>query len=72
MTIRAAYEVQYVEYERGWGSNHFDSNYFDSKEKAETEIKEYNAKNNLPQVPDYYSVARGPYLVEVNDDVEVK
>ena len=47
------YRVTEVESERGWGQK-YEHVYFKTRKAAEKYIKETNAQNNLPYVPDYY------------------
>lgn len=55
--IQAAYKVQLIEYERGWGSKVDETKYFDTKESAMTFVNEFNSKNTSPVAPDWYMVA---------------
>jgi hypothetical protein len=44
-----------TEYERGWGSKHWDTIYFDNAEDARVYAQDYNIKNNSEKVaPDWY------------------
>lgn len=61
--IPAAWRVDIVEHERGWGSKVDDRIYFDNRDEAVAYINKFNSKNNKPQVPDYYETAEGPYKV---------
>lgn len=56
------YRVEIWEYEAGWGSRYCGSKVFDTKAKAEEFIEEYNSVNDLPEVPDWYMAAQGPYF----------
>lgn len=58
------YQVFIVEYERGWGSRVDEVKEFNNEQEANDFVKKFNAKNNLPQVPDWYMVAKGPYRKE--------
>jgi hypothetical protein len=50
--------VEFIEYERGWGSKTFDVEYYDSKEEAIEKASSYNKfYNNKSSVPDWYVVA---------------
>ncbi len=51
-------KVNIWEYERGWGSKVEDVLEFDTLEEAQTFIKDYNSKNTLDVVPDWYMTAR--------------
>lgn len=61
--IAEAWGVEIIESERGWGSKVDEVIYFDNKPEAEQYVKDFNARNNLNYVPDYYEYARGPYRV---------
>ena len=52
-----AYRVDIIESERGWGSKIDETKYFDSAESAKDFVKQYNAKNDKPVVPDWYMYA---------------
>ena len=52
-----AYQVDLVEYERGWGSKVDETIYFDNEEEARKYCDEFNAKNTAPTAPDWYMVA---------------
>ena len=59
----AAYRVDIVEYERGWGSKIEESIYYDNAEEAKTYVQNYNDAHNPPlkfgePVPDWYMVAQ--------------
>lgn len=49
--------VYIMEYERGWGSRVDETRLFDDPETAKMFIQEYNKKNTLSEVPDWYMVA---------------
>lgn len=51
-------KVEIIESERGWGQKVDEVKEFNSKIEAEKFIRAYNAKNNLPEVPDWYMYAR--------------
>lgn len=51
-------KVEIIESERGWGSKIDEIVEFDTKEQADSFIKEYNSKNNLPTTPDWYMYAK--------------
>lgn len=54
----AAYTIQLVEYERGWGSRVDDTVYFLEKEEAVKWARYYNQKyNSNKDVPDWYMIA---------------
>jgi hypothetical protein len=49
------YKVVLTEYERGWGSKHWDTIYFDNETEARVYAENYNIKNNnLDHAPDWY------------------
>lgn len=50
--------VEIIESERGWGQRIDQTKQFDSLPEAEKFVKEYNRKNNKPEVPDWYMYAR--------------
>lgn len=50
------FRVTYIERERGWGQDVYTVDY-DSLEVAIAARDACNAKNNLPTVPDIYTVA---------------
>ena len=55
--LQAAYRVDIIESERGWGQKVDETKYFDSEQEAREFVKKYNAKNALPYVPDWYICA---------------
>ena len=55
---KAAFKVNIIESERGWGSKIDESIYFDNAEEAKKYVREYNEKyNNKDYVPDWYMYA---------------
>ena len=49
------YKVELTEYERGWGSKHWDTKFFDNEAEARAWANAYNNEhNNLPEAPDWY------------------
>lgn len=56
--VKKTFEVEIIESERGWGQKVDERKYFKTAEDADQFCKEYNAKNNLPTVPDWYMYAR--------------
>lgn len=49
------YKVVLTEYERGWGSRHWDTLYFDNASEARQYALNYNnTHNNLSSAPDWY------------------
>lgn len=54
----AAYRVDLIEYERGWGSRVEDSIYFATEDEAKDWAHDYNETHNTETtVPDWYMVA---------------
>ncbi len=52
---RALYKVVFTEYERGWGSKHWDTEYYDNEAEARQRAIDYNLEhNNKDSVPDWY------------------
>lgn len=51
-------KVEIIESERGWGQRIDETIEFDTLPEARLFIKEYNAKNNEVEVPDWYMYAR--------------
>lgn len=69
-TIHAVYAVDWVEYERGWGSRPDGTSYHKSREDAEKYVSDYDNKhNNLPSAPDCYVKGGKPYLKEVDEKI---
>ena len=62
------YRVDFTESERGWGPKPMGYEYFDSKEEAADFVKGYNAKNNEPDVPEWYSYATMTGWEEVKEE----
>ncbi len=68
--MNAVYQVEWTEYERGWGQRPDGISYHKSKEVAEKYISDYNEKfNNEPSVPECYSKGSTPKLVEVDQKI---
>ena len=64
----ALYEIQWTEYERGYGQRPDGESYYSSKELALKAIDDYWAK--MPkEVPDCYSSPSDPKLVEVTEEL---
>lgn len=60
----AAYRVDIIESERGWGQKVDESIYFDNEVEARQWADDYNRKhNNLDYVPDWYMRAEYVGLV---------
>ena len=57
--IKTAYRVSFTEYERGWGSEEWSTEYYDNADEAKERAVAYNKEhNNKDYVPDWYVVAR--------------
>jgi hypothetical protein len=55
---QAAFKVNIIESERGWGSKIDETLYFDNEEEARQYAIDYNNKyNTATEVPDWYMVA---------------
>ena len=70
--MKPAYKVVIIESERGWGQRIDEVKLFrgeDAKKDADEFVKNYNADNNLPYVPDWYMYAQKPILI---DEDEIK
>jgi len=65
--MNCKYRVDFWEHERGWGRRIDFQKFYDSKEDALNAIKEFNAQNTESTVPDWYMLAKGPYLVDLSD-----
>jgi hypothetical protein len=50
-------KVAIIESERGWGQRIDEVKEFPSEEEATEFVTKFNAKNNLPVVPDWYMYA---------------
>jgi hypothetical protein len=51
------FQVNLIEYERGWGSKIDEVLYFDNEEEARKYCEDFNAKNTAKEVPDWYMIA---------------
>jgi hypothetical protein len=60
---KGPWRVTVIESEAGWGQKVDEYRRFETKEEAEAWVKNYNAKNNLPQTPDWYMYAQSPSYV---------
>ena len=70
--VKMRFRVDIIESERGWGQRVDEWRYFDSKDyggdadkalaAAKKFVKDFNAPNNLPQVPDWYMRANEPMV----------
>lgn len=66
MTPKYRWRVYIIESERGWGQKVDDVKFFDTENEATIFVKNYNKKNNLPSVPDWYMYADSPKKVMVD------
>ena len=53
-----AYKVELIESERGWGQRVDEVRKFTTRKEAVAFIKQFNAQNNKPTVPNWYMYAR--------------
>jgi len=58
------FRVDIIESERGWGQKIDEQRYFDDANEAYEFVEKFNAKNNLPHVPDWYMYAMEPVRVQ--------
>lgn len=61
--LNAVARVDLFGSERGWGSKIYDSKYFTGWDEALQYVKDFNSKNTETEVPEYYTVAQGPYRI---------
>ena len=52
-----AYQVNIMEYERGWGQRLEETIYFETEDEALAYCDKFNRVNILPKAPDWYMVA---------------
>lgn len=64
-------QVIFVESERGWGSKVDSVEFFDNDEAAKKRVEEFNKRNNLSQVPDWYMYAELGSIVDVDENGKV-
>lgn len=64
--MNAKYRIEYMEYEAGWGCKPDGHRDFDSFEDAKKHQIEFNSKNNLKPIPDWYMTASEPFLVDLD------
>lgn len=56
--FQAAYRVDIIESERGWGQKIDETKYFDNEQEAREFVHDYNMLyNSEKKVPDWYMVA---------------
>lgn len=54
----ATYRVEFTEYERGWGSKPWETEYYDNEAEARQRAIDYNKEHNTAtSAPDWYVVA---------------
>lgn len=56
--------VDIIESERGWGRDLLETKEFESIQEATRFVVSYNSRNNKAIVPDYYTYAERPYMIE--------
>lgn len=61
------WRVDVIESERGWGQKIDSTKFFKTEPEAVKWVKEYNAENNLPYVPNWYMYATTPLKVMVDE-----
>jgi D-serine dehydratase len=61
---KTKWAVDLIEHERGWGSKVDETRVFNDYDKACHFVTEFNSKNNLPEVPDWYMHAEPPRPVK--------
>lgn len=61
------WRVDVIESERGWGQKIDSTKFFKTESEAVKWVKEYNAENNLPYVPNWYMYATTPLKVMVDE-----
>lgn len=52
-----AYQVDIMEYERGWDNKLEETLYFDNESEAKEYCRSFNSRNLRPVAPDWYMVA---------------
>jgi hypothetical protein len=58
------WKVQVWEFEKGWGNRLDSVEEFKTVEEANRYQQTFNAKNDLPEAPDWYMAAYTPYFEE--------
>jgi hypothetical protein len=56
------WKLYIIESERGWGQRVDQVMKFDTQAEAIQYRNQFNQSNNLPDVPDWYMYADGPYV----------
>jgi len=72
INIISAYQIQWTEYERGWGNRPDGISYHKSKKDADNFLNkhfEMEKGRNGNNVPDEYSAPSEPKLVEISEDI---
>jgi hypothetical protein len=55
--IPVAYQVDVIEYERGWGQRLVETLYFDNELEAKNHCNKINSRNTDDVAPDWYMMA---------------
>lgn len=55
--------VDYIEYQRGWGSRLDGTSKFATYEEAKSEQERFNSRNKEAVMPGWYMIASDPYFV---------
>ena len=66
--MRAAYRVDYIESESGWGQRLDCQTDFETLEEANKAVQDFNTGNNEATTPGWYMYACAPRLIDL--DVE--
>jgi hypothetical protein len=73
--MKAAYQIDWTEYERGWGTRPCGATLHKDKATADQYIKDYWARQPDKvngRAPDDYEAPGTPRLVEITDEQEAK
>jgi len=65
-----AYQVDWTEYERGWGSRSDGSTLHKDEDTAKKFIDDFYDKQERKFVPDEYDRPSDPFIVEINEEIE--
>lgn len=68
--MKKAWKVELFEHDRWSGPNHYETKWFEEKSEAlaRAYVKQFNSKNIMETVPDYYTVAHNPLLVDIPEE----
>lgn len=66
--MKQQYQVEVWEYDRWSGPKYLYTKTFPDRVSASKWVYEYNAQNTEKTVPDYYTVAKEPRLINVAND----